>query len=257
MKGRGSKAPSTVVLWRGPSRLDGSPIQVVSSCSGRSPSRNGKTGDVLQVSIMRRDVNPFTAWIQGLDGAVCPERCSHRSKSRGGDATCYVNKLKTKPAWLAASKREVTEESLTSFGSGALIRIGAEGDPSAVPLSVWCSLVSQSAGWYGYTADWRVLGPDWQRLFMASCVTPAEATQAMALGWRVFCSSAAPTDDALYREQRLRECPAVSRGLDCVACAQCDGTKKGPHRPSIYIPLHGAVGASKRRKADRLAAVTT
>ena len=66
--------PRTVVLWAGPSRLDGEPIMVVASCV-RVPSENGKTEDMIQVAIMSQNHAPMDAWRLGLDGSVCPASC--------------------------------------------------------------------------------------------------------------------------------------------------------------------------------------
>ena len=103
--------PGTVVLWAGPSRLDGKPIMVVASCV-RVPSKNGKTEDMIQVAIMSQTLAPFTAWSAGLDGSVCPDSCVHRSKPRGGKGSCYVNKARLRDAWNAAHSY------LTEHGKG-------------------------------------------------------------------------------------------------------------------------------------------
>ena len=251
--------PTSFVVWAGLSQLDGTPIMVVASCV-RDPSGNIKTGDAIQVSIMRQDMNPMDAWKQGLDGAVCPDACIHRSKPRGGDGTCYVNKARLADAWAGAVRRlqhgqpmATTEHPGVMGGrmfAGAVVRFGMEGDPSAVPLHVWQAMAKHAKRWMGYTASWRTLDPAWAELFMASCSTPADALRARSKGWRVFAASASPELDAGFQDAGLRMCLAESNALTCVTCGGCDGTAKGAKRPGWYLSLHGAVGAAKRRASS-------
>jgi len=243
--------PTSVVLWAGPSALDGTPIMAVAMRAGADSSQNGKTGDMVQIAIMRQDMSPAEAYAAGLDGAVCPEYCVHISKARGGWGTCYVNKARLRSAWERAVSLVKAGKvgAPKGFFRGAYVRIGNEGDGAAVPLHVWEAIASEASGHTAYTANWRNLGPGWSRLFMASVSTSAEALRARSLGWRFFASSMAPSQDAGLAEIS-RLCPSDSHGLSCLACRKCDGTDKGEKRPSVWIPGHGAVGAAFRRKAE-------
>lgn len=244
------KLPSTMVLWRGVSLLDGqTPIMAVASVAGSSPSENRKTGDMIQVAIMRQDAAPMAAWKVGGDDAVCPSDCVHRSKARGGIGSCYVNKARLDSTWLAGvTGAEVPENELLAFGEGAIIRLGMEGDPAAVPLNIWLSLVERSIGWSAYTAQWRQLEPEWSALCMASCSSPAEADEAESRGWRTFTSSQSLAEDSAHAQAGRRVCLAESHEVPCSACRGCDGLARGTRRPSFHLPLHGAVGASIRKR---------
>jgi len=245
--------PTPVVLWRGLSRLDGVTEVLAAACATQvAPSRNSKTGDMIQVAIFRADLPPAAAWRQGQDGAVCPASCVHRSSARGGQNSCYVNKGRLRSAWGAAVQRKVVpRERLASWAKGARLRFGMEGDPSAVPLYVWEELARTAGGWAGYTAHWRQLDAAWERLFMASCSSPEEAAQAEALGWRTFSSSDSPRDDRAHLAAGRKLCHAESFGLTCNQCGGCSGLAKGSRRPSFFLPLHGPVGAAVRRRADQ------
>ena len=248
--------PGTVVLWAGPSRLDGKPIMVVASCV-RVPSKNGKTEDMIQVAIMSQTLAPFTAWSAGLDGSVCPDSCVHRSKPRGGKGSCYVNKARLHDTWNAAHNY------LTEHGKGGRIepdhlpsdyfkhahmRFGMEGDPSAVPLHVWQYLAAQVARWTGYTADWANLTQDWADLFMASVSSIPDMLRAKSLGWRPFFSSFDPKDDAAAVTAGLRLCLAESKAaVGCSRCGGCDGNQKGAKRAGFFLSTHGAIGTSLRK----------
>ena len=251
-----AKLDRTYVLWSGPSALDGAPIMVVASCVSE-PSENGKTGDMIQLAIMRRDLSPSDAWRAGADGAVCPDACAHRSAARGGSGTCYVNKARLGDAW-AAGARLVNAGRVgypAGLFRGARVRFGMEGDPSAVPLEVWRPILTDSgAAHTGYTAAWRSLPVEWSRYFMASCSSPADALRARSAGWRVFAASLSATDDGAYIAAGLTLCEAERPSPSaCVDCLQCNGARPNDARPGRYLPLHGAIGGAVRKRNDRRA----
>lgn len=251
-----AKLDRTYVLWAGPSALDGSPIMVVASCVSE-PSDNRKTGDMIQLAIMRRDLSPVDAWTAGADGAVCPEACAHRSCARGGSGTCYVNKARLGDAW-AAGVRLVSAGRVgypPGLFRGARVRFGMEGDPSAVPLDVWLPILADAgAAHTGYTAAWRTLPREWSRYFMASVSSPADDLRARSAGWRVFAASASAADDAAYVAAGLTLCEAERPAPSaCVSCLQCNGARPGDARPGRYLPMHGAVGATVRKRNDKRA----
>lgn len=247
----GRRLPSTIVLWEGASRLDGTPIMAVAH-RVNAASKNGKTGDMIQVSIMRADYAPIDAWKAGADGAVCPEACVHRSSARGGAGTCYVNKARLTASWQAA--RNLVDRGAVGFPAGlftgAKVRIGMEGDPSAVPFHVWQTVLIGAKRHTGYTADWRRLPPYWSSLFMASCATPADVADAQAAGWRPFTASASSADDAAYASLGLRVCLSDAADVACVDCGGCDGTSRGAKRAGFYLAQHGALGAAARKRND-------
>ena len=76
------KLPKGVVLYRGPSLLDGKPIVCIAT-GLRSPSGNPKTGPMVQTWIMREDVAPHTAQKSGEDSSVCGDCALRPLLSRG------------------------------------------------------------------------------------------------------------------------------------------------------------------------------
>ncbi len=248
--GRGP-LPSTVVLWTGASRLDGTPIMVTAHCVADA-SDNRKTGDMVQVSIMRADMSPMDAWKAGADGAVCPEACPHRSVIRGGAGTCYVNKARLGEAHASAARRAADGIVGIPAGlfTGAKVRIGMEGDPSAVPFHVWQTVLIGTKSHTGYTAEWRNLPAEWAALFMASCGSPADVAEAEARGWRPFVASRSKADDAAYAAAGLRLCLSEAADVSCEHCGGCNGTAKGAKRRGYYLAMHGALGSAARKRAD-------
>jgi hypothetical protein len=217
-----------------------------------APSKNGKTGDMIQVSIMRADCAPMDAWKAGADGAVCPDACVHRSKARGGNGTCYVNKARLGSTWRAARRLVDAGKVGTPVGlfTGAKVRLGMEGDPSAVPFHVWQTVLIGAKRHTGYTADWRRLPAEWSALFMASCASPADVADALAVGWRPFTASASSADDTAYAAAGLKVCASDAVGLSCERCGGCDGTSRGAKRAGYYLAQHGAIGAAARKRND-------
>lgn len=244
--------PPTIVLWTGPSAFDGASI-LLAAHRVNAPSQNGKTGDMVQVSIMRADASPIDAWRAGADGAVCPEACAHRSRPRGGSGTCYVNKARL-TASHAAALREIAAGRVgfpPGLFAGAQVRLGMEGDPAAVPLRVLARVLAGARRHTAYTAAWRTLdAAAWSPLVMASCDTPAAAADASAAGWRVFAASASAADDGAYQSAGMRPCPSDTVGLTCERCGGCDGTARGARRPSFFVRMHGALGAARRKRND-------
>jgi len=251
---RAAPLPGTIVLWSGPSALDGTPIMLVGHRL-TAPSENGKTGDMLQVSILRVDRDPIAAWSAGLDGAVCPVDCEHRSVVRGGKGTCYVNKARLSSAWRAA--RSALDAGRVGWipgtFAGVRVRAGMEGDPAAAPIEVWRALLSEARGHTGYTAAWRTLdAAAWAPLFMASVASPADYLRARSKGWRPFAASASTADDRAFEAAGASGCEADRDvgALQCVACIACNGAARNPGRRGRYVKLHGARGSHIRRTLD-------
>jgi hypothetical protein len=59
-----------IVIWEGPSRLDGAPIVAIATGLARSSS-NEKTGPMVQTWILRQDQAPHVAQRTGADESVC------------------------------------------------------------------------------------------------------------------------------------------------------------------------------------------
>ena len=74
--------PPGVVLYQGPSVLDGEPIVMVATFE----SENGKTGNMIQTWIIRADMHPLSALSSGADKSICGN-CRHRPANEN---SCYV-----------------------------------------------------------------------------------------------------------------------------------------------------------------------
>lgn len=228
-----------IVIHRGPSLIDGGPIVAIATFR----SDNVKTGDVPQVWILREEVDPVAATRSGADRSICGD-CPLRGETLDGrnvGRSCYVVVHQAPTSvWLAYRRgvyREVGRAQLARLFRGAFLRIGAYGDPAAVPAEVWRVMVSRARGWTAYTHQWRE-GFALQWLAMASCETDADAREARALGYRVF----RVTPQGAGRLPGHASCPASAeqgRRLTCLECGACNGGAPGPGAPDVQIAVHG------------------
>tara|TARA_R110000868_G_scaffold408054_1_gene690195 strand:- start:314 stop:1060 length:747 start_codon:yes stop_codon:yes gene_type:complete len=231
------KRPSGIIIYRGPSQIDGAPIvAILTGIDGKA--RNRKTGLVLQTWIMRDDVAPHVALKTGQDASVCGD-CIHRPANGGA---CYVRVFQAPLVVWKAAQRGVYAQAadlneIASVAAGRIVRLGSYGDPAAVPVAIWRALVSGAAAHTGYTHQWRN-APGLADLCMASADSPEEAALAQAQGWRTF-RVRAPYEPVMAREF---VCPASKEAgakTDCAACRACGGTASKAKASPVII-AHGA-----------------
>lgn len=233
-----SPSLSAAILYAGPSMLDGSPIVAVMTGHDK-PSHNEKTGAIPQVWILRSDVAPHDAVKSGDDAAVCGDCPLRPSAAAKGAPTCYVRTFQAPLSIFRKHERGgyryLQADDLLAINAPT-IRIGAYGDPAAVPESVWASLLFLTgAKILGYTHQWRRF-PGLSLYAMASVESPAAASEAHALGFRTFRVMSA--NDAPNRGEAL--CPASREAgyrRTCATCGACDGAARG-NRASIAIFAH-------------------
>ena len=114
------------------------------------------------------------------------------------------------------------------------VRLGAYGDPAALPIAVIANIARGTGHRVsGYTHGWRGR-PDLAPYCMASVHTEAEATEAHAMGWRTF---RARSEGAPNLGNEIT-CPSETRGTLCIDCLLCKGNVSKAR--SITIPVHGA-----------------
>lgn len=238
------------VIYNGPSALDGAPIVAIVTGLA-SGSGNRKTGAMLQTWILRADVEPHTAIKTGDDKAICGD-CPHRQHN---DGACYVlvhnAPLAVYRAWQRGSYLDTTRDWHATAGLtvGRKVRLGAYGDPAAVPTDVWEALTFHAAGWTGYTHQWRTCDPALQEFCMASVDSPDERDTAQNMDWRTFRVVPASLESGVIQEGELL-CPASEEAgklTTCDRCGLCAGTTT-KSRKSIMIPAHGSL----KRKAKVL-----
>lgn len=232
-------------------------------------SRNPKTGDMVQVYIIRSDMDPKTAISTGKDNLVCfncklrgtidPETKKLIPKTR----TCYVNPVnllqvyKTYKAGryplIIKDKNLIPSLNLTDddveiylqsgnwdIFSGKFIRFGAYGEPVRIPYPIIEKMASSSAGFTAYTHQWQASPfQAYKKFCMASVDTAEEYRQAKDMGWRTFRVS-----PSWYMKSSEEEpCQYSVDRTQCVDCLKCSGTTS--NTKDIYVMVHGSESSGK------------
>lgn len=247
--------PTGYVIYDGPSRIDHAPIVAILI----TKAKNTKTANMAQLWIMRSDVDPGTAVRTGQDGSVCgigDRACVHRPiKQDDGTYTkgsCYVQVDKAPASIFKAYKRGrypvIGPAAAAALIAGRPVRLGAYGEPAALPRSVVELVTLRAPKHTGYTHQW-VDRQDLRGLVMASVDTVQEAYAAHALGFRTFRVS---KDGQTLPGEIV--CPASKEAgyrTTCDRCGLCDG-KRGDtdRRRNIAILAHGGTAVRFFKRAD-------
>jgi hypothetical protein len=236
-------ATERMLVWEGPSELDGSPIVVLATgvpkAGGKSKSGNTKTGDMIQIAIMRDDVSPTFALKMGMDGAVCGG-CPFSSKGNGGDGSCYTHKnlrrgFAQNGTWKSHNTRGSVDFDVERF-RGQRVRFGSYGDPASVPVEVWLAIVAVADGVTSYTHQWRDCDLRFAEFSMASTDSLRERKQARLRGFRSFM----PREAGTPKPKGMIACPAskeMGMRTTCEACMMCGGNSVTQTR-DITIERH-------------------
>lgn len=242
------KKPQGIVIYRGPSLLNGKPIVVIVT-GFKHATANPKTGDMLQSWIVTARSTPIKQYVNGGDDTICGN-CKHRSKASGGWGTCYVSVWQAPNNVHAAWRRGVYEElndNNVHFFDGQHVRLGSYGDPAAVPTKVWERITANAKGWTGYTHQWNNpnIDKELKKFCMASADTEVEKLSANAQGWRTFRIRASE-DDPIMKGEFV--CPASYEGGQKLTCNECGACKGGEHskKGEPVIIMHGRKFKIKR-----------
>lgn len=228
-----------MIVYKGPSRLDGKPIVVI--LIGRT--KNRKTGDMIQSYIIRSDISPVDALKNGSDASVCGD-CVHRGVATGTGIkgrSCYVTVFQgpfaVYRAYKAGKYPKLSKKKAIAMLSGRMLRLGTYGDPAAVPIQVWNELISLAKDHTSYTHQWRN-HDELKPISMASVDSLDEAMEAKAKGWRYF--RIRQKDEAVLPTEVI--CPAsaeAGKKSTCEKCRLCQGTNK--QAKDVVIIAHGSI----------------
>lgn len=237
------KLKNSIVLYKGISLLDNeTPIMVVMSGYNKD-SQNEKTGALIQLYILPIDILPRDAYTSGSK-SVCGD-CKYN-----GDNGCYVRWSHLKGIWNSARSQNPIPISLAKeFVKGLRVRVGAAGDPAAIPFSFWNDLLSSCESHTGYTHQWnKPQFASLSRLFVASTDSKEETKQANAKGWNTFevIDNEEPSKDSVLCLATDTTKSINGLPFSCATCMLCNGKGK----KNVYVNLHGATNTVyKARKA--------
>lgn len=249
------RVSKSLIVYNGPSAYDGKPVVAIL----QRGSNNSKTGSMAQLWILSGDVDPITASRTGADYAVCGN-CKHRGKSApnkptgwAAERSCYVNLGQAPLAIYKAWKRGVYKQAKTigevqALLSGQTLRLGAYGDPGALPEGMIELMVQMTSGHTGYTHSQTVFN-DASKLetiakhTMISADTKQEAIRAHNRGFRTFRVIPIAAWQAKGKGELLHNeiiCPASKEAghkTTCGECKLCGGSSQ--NAKSIAIVAHG------------------
>ena len=238
-----------VVLYDGPSRIDGAPIVAI-ACRITQASANEKTGAMVQTFIMHRDIAPHLALKTGEDSSICGD-CKLRPINKG-PTRCFVRVYQAPLSVWNAYQRgryavpgvDFDAALLPELFSGLSFRIGSYGDPAAIPSRIWKTATRRVKNRTGYTHQWRRrIGVGLKGLCMASADNESDVASATSKGWRTFRvrKHDAPTLDV------ESICPASREGkrrTQCDTCGLCKGAMIAAR--NIVIADHGLMDTRRR-----------
>lgn len=212
---------NTYLIYRGPSLINNAPILAFATVS----SANRKTGNVVQTTIVPDNVVPSAASKTPQVNSVCGA-CVLKRTERD---ICYVRIEESidsiARAYYAGNVDDVTgdDAEIAELGTGRVVRLGAYGDPAAVPSRIWRTLCSDSTAILGYTHQWQTMAiePWTLRHCMLSCETENQAIAANNNGLRSYRVRAQGAPLLPFEI----DCPEPQRNVQCEQCRLCDGAK--------------------------------
>ncbi len=231
--------------------------RVIIATGIKTKSSNEKTGDMIQIWILHRTLNPLEAIKTGQDEAICG-KCIHRGEAKFVDGVikyvnrrCYVQVDKAPngifKAYHRGSYRRVNQSEYPALFSNRMVRFGAYGDPVYIPFEIVEAITAVCKDWTGYTHQWRDSAYSaFRPVLMASADSVQDAMEAIALGWRYF--RVRPIDSTVLAGEIM--CPASEESgkrTTCAQCRLCNGVKHGAddRRKNITIIDHSRIAASK------------
>lgn len=230
-----------MIIWKGRSQLDGQPIVLIAT-GLKNKSNNPKIGAMVQTWILVDGLHPQEALKTGADESICGN-CVHRGEA-GKNRTCYVRMHGPAAVWRAYQAGSYVDVSndlqqAQAAVAGRIVRLGAYGDPAAVPSEVWRTLLANVKGHTGYTHQWRTCDQILRDFCMASVDSLQEMSEAVRKGWRTFRVRSSET--SLSKGEIV--CPAAEEAgkrTTCEKCRLCNGKPNDADaRKNIAIVVHG------------------
>ena len=192
----------------------------------KRPSRNEKTGDLLQIFIFYKHELPSLAIVSGNDRHCCGD-CGRRPllAKESGLAPCYVTLWQGPDSvWKCwESGGYPNWDGSPYIFRRKLVRFGAYGDPAYIPLDIVSSIADACKAHTGYTHQWNdPMYITYRKFFKASVDTQQEYNKAQALGWSTY--RARGKEEPLQSNEHV--CPAskeAGRRSKCETCMLCNG----------------------------------
>jgi len=188
---------------------------------------------MAQLWILDATTEPHKAVKTGEDESVCGD-CPARGK------WCYVTTFQGPLSVYRTWKRGGYQPYNADLLEGIALRLGAYGDPAAIPFEILEEVVSNVDRYTGYTHQWKTCDVRYQSLCMASVDSIEDGERAIASGWRTFRVAERANDRALPREVTCPASDEAGHKITCFECGACDGHRRPTVKSNIVIAVHGA-----------------
>jgi len=202
------------IIYKGKSLIDGfSIIAILSGVIARS--RNPKTADMMQTSMLREDISPKAAKDNGAYRSVCGNCPAF--------LICYVKGWSQASQWKCYKKGRIADyDPKTDVLPNKPLRIGEYGNPSSIPIKIWKDLLKIVPGHTGYDHRWKSIHPAWNKIVMASCGSSEDRKAAKRKGYRTYRY----LKDGDRIESGEIKCPYTRmNNVTCASCQLCNGKK--------------------------------
>lgn len=229
--------PKGYILYEGVSQLDGKPIVAIATLE----SKNAKTGQMIQTWMIRSDMPPNEAVKIGADESVCGD-CPQRHFKKGA---CYVVPFMAPLSiYKSYKKGAYSKEWNSETFKDTDFRVGAYGDPMAIPYIVWEKAVFWANKVTGYTHMWREHRSMFSNICMASVEDIKSKEKANELGYRTF--RIIESESEMLPDEHM--CFNYTHGISCAKCGLCCGNRK-PSAKNFAVIVHGQ---KKKRFKDNI-----
>jgi hypothetical protein len=201
-------------------------------------SVNRKTGQMVQIWILPRNIHPVEAIKLGKNKLVCGN-CPLSPNNAIGADRCYVN-VGQAPSGVWKAYRAGRYPKLTDYSvfDGFSVRFGAYGDPCKVPLPILASIATHATRTTGYTHQWsNPVYSGYKALLMASVDTPCQQIDAVKLGWRTFRVAPLGSDWRMIDEISCPASKEAGERIQCEKCGLCCGGRKATAK-NVVIQRH-------------------
>ena len=208
---------------------------------------------MLQTWIIRSDIHPFEALKTNEDKSICGS-CPLKG-DKGEKRSCYVNMATPGNVYRYHNTKGYPLLQDPQCLKNRPIRLGAYGDPAAVPYAVWEPVLlaidpglnttrsrDATSGTIrtGYTHLWRTADPRFRKILMASVESEEDKDLAERYGWRTFRVKK-PAELVLPGELVCPASKEAASGKSTITCSQCGLCGGSSIRGSnIVINAHGS-----------------
>lgn len=227
-----------MILHEGVSRFDGEEFVVVAT-GLTTPSQNIKTGPMVQLTILPKNIHPLQSnkdYQKGEAHTVCGD-CPLIKRG------CYVNvAFSVAQIYNGLKKNLYPKTDDFSIFKNKAVRFGAWGEPVLFPLRKFKKIINVAKNWTGYTHQWaKKFAQLYKNYLMASVSNVKDKEKANAMGWRTFRIVRFESD--ILPDEIL--CPAQAKdNFQCIHCCLCKGNSS-KSKKNIAALAHG--GAAKGR----------